>query len=191
MIIYKVTNTINNKIYIGKTIRTLKERTQEHARDSKNNRYNFVFHNAIRKYGHENFKYEILCETDSESKLNALEKFYISAYRKMGICYNMTDGGEGASGLIMPDHVKKNISERMKGNNHNKGTKRTEETKRKMSESQKGKKHSEESKRKMSESAKGRPGYWTGKKRTVSEETRQKMSKSGKSAWKVRKNECI
>lgn len=49
-IIYKVENTTSGKVYIGKTIKSLKERKQKHLNDSKYNRDEFCFHNAIRKH---------------------------------------------------------------------------------------------------------------------------------------------
>jgi group I intron endonuclease len=82
MIIYKATNLINNKIYIGKTIRTLDDRRKAHIIESHNSKV--YFHDAIRKYGENSFSWEVLTEADSESKLNVLEKFYIACYRKMG-----------------------------------------------------------------------------------------------------------
>jgi len=96
---YKATNIINNKIYIGKTVQNLVARKNTHLFEARNNYYpNIYFHKAIRKYGKDNFVWEILTETDSESKLNTLEKFYIAVYRKMAVLYNLTDGGEGVSG---------------------------------------------------------------------------------------------
>lgn len=101
-IIYKWTNKINNKCYIGKTIRE-KERIYQHLNDRRSNSY---FHNALDKYGSDSFTYEVLFETYSNSTenldtiLNVLEKFYIKKYnsnnREFG--YNMTVGGDGISG---------------------------------------------------------------------------------------------
>ena len=54
--IYKITNKINNKIYIGKTTRTVEQRYKEHLADSK--RVRSYLHNAIQKYGSENFNVE-------------------------------------------------------------------------------------------------------------------------------------
>lgn len=63
MIIYKVTNLITNKSYIGLSTRTLQERKLEHLRhlDSENT----YFHRAIKKYGKENFSWEIIDDTAS------------------------------------------------------------------------------------------------------------------------------
>ena len=101
-IIYKWTNKINNKCYIGKTTREEK-RKYEHLNSR---RSNSCFHKALDKYGTDNFTYDVLFETYSNSTknldtiLNALEIFYIKKYnsnnKKFG--YNMTVGGDGVSG---------------------------------------------------------------------------------------------
>ena len=65
-IIYCYTNLVNNKKYIGQTINP-KERFNQHkssAFNEKDNEYNSPLHRAFRKYGYENFKYEILIEND-------------------------------------------------------------------------------------------------------------------------------
>ena len=63
MIIYKVTNIINNKIYIGQTIHSLNIRKSQHERSHEYG-YKTAFSNAIKKYGKENFIWEIIYETD-------------------------------------------------------------------------------------------------------------------------------
>ena len=59
-IIYKITNKINSKVYIGETIRTLKVRWNEHKSESytEGHGYSYHLHCAIRKYGAENFLVE-------------------------------------------------------------------------------------------------------------------------------------
>lgn len=198
MIIYKVENKINGKIYIGKTIYSLKTRKPCHLSYARNGR-NTYFHKALRKYGEENFEWSILTETDSETKLNALEKFYIMVYRKMGILYNMTDGGEGQSGCSPSEEIRKKYSELYKGksiseetkkkiSNGNKGKIRTEEFKKNLSEKKKGFKHSEETRKKMSEQRMGNK-YALGN--ILSEETRKKMSESKKGNKNSRKFKIV
>ena len=119
MIIYKATNIINGNIYIGKTVKKLERRIVSHYSTAKNRTNVFsYFHRAIRKYGEENFKWEILCETDNENKLNSLEKFYIACYSKMHKIYNMTDGGEGTTGYKHDEESIKKISISSKGKNN-------------------------------------------------------------------------
>jgi group I intron endonuclease len=137
-IIYKATNKINGKVYIGQTIKLLKNRKYSHKSDALKNRYDIYFHRAIRKYGFDNFEWSILCKTDSVSKLNALEKFYIAAHRKMGKVYNQTDGGDGTNGYKLSEESKTKMSKAKKGKYipWNKGVKYPPELCKKFSEAQ-------------------------------------------------------
>ena len=95
--IYKITNNINNKIYIGKTNRDISIRFQEHI-DSSNSinspSYNSHLHRAFRKYGIENFSIDKIEEV-SEELINEREKYWIKYYNSYNSGYNMTLGGEG------------------------------------------------------------------------------------------------
>jgi len=95
MIVYKIQNKINGKIYIGQTIKTLDERMKGHLLKKNNH----AIHRAIKKYGIENFNFETMAYCDTRKHLNFLEKFYIGLYQcKSPNGYNLTDGGEGTSG---------------------------------------------------------------------------------------------
>lgn len=93
MIIYKATNQINNKIYIGQTIKPLEARANEHKYDSKRN--NYAFPNAIKKYGFENFTWEIIETCSSQEELDNSEikwiKYFDSTNNQIG--YNIAQGG--------------------------------------------------------------------------------------------------
>lgn len=92
-IIYKFTNKINNKVYIGVTNRSFKTRKYEHILASTKSP-KFQFHQAIRKYGINNFAEEILVENVStRTEANLLEIKYISQYDSYVNGYNMTEGG--------------------------------------------------------------------------------------------------
>ena len=102
--IYKITNNINKKIYIGKTTRSVTKRWNEHIRESNSNKDNNHFHNAIRKYGEDSFEVTILdtiTETTKEQldrHLMVLEKTYIEHYDSFNNGYNETLGGDGVCG---------------------------------------------------------------------------------------------
>lgn len=92
--IYKVTNLINNKVYIGQTIQDVKYRWYRHCGKSgiSQAELNTHFKRAILKYGKENFKVEVIEECDS-SQLNEREKYYISYFDSYNNGYNSTLGG--------------------------------------------------------------------------------------------------
>lgn len=117
MIIYKATNLINGKIYIGQTKNTLNERVDEHWNNRNCKQYkNNYFSNALKKYGLEGFEWEEFDSGESIEELNYLEKYWIKWYRsnnrKYG--YNGTDGGYGIRGFKHSEKTKINHSKIMK-----------------------------------------------------------------------------
>ena len=99
--IYKITNKVNNKIYIGCS-KNIKKRWIDHKNNSHNPNdkcYNTKFYKAMRKYGVENFEHEIL-EECSEDILFEREIFYIDSFNSTddSIGYNISTGGD-ASGI--------------------------------------------------------------------------------------------
>ena len=97
MIIYKVTNLVNQKVYIGQSINSLEERQFHHYKDAKRkDRPTVYFHNALLKYGFNQFKWEIVEEIDNLEELNKREIYWISFYdstnRSRG--YNLKSGGK-------------------------------------------------------------------------------------------------
>lgn len=96
--IYKFTNKITNKSYIGQSI-NIEKRFEQHSNNAYNSNiieYNYPFYRAIRKYGIENFTFEIL-ELCSIEELSVKEKYYIDKYDTFKNGYNLTIGGEGKS----------------------------------------------------------------------------------------------
>jgi len=156
-IIYILENKINGKCYVGQTIQDFNRRIKNH----KSSRT--LIGNALRKYGIDNF-IKTLIEVPAE-ELNELEIKYIKEHNSISPNgYNLTYGGDKP-----PSH---------------KGLKRSEETKKKLSETKLGEKNpmfgkhpSEEHRRKMSE-MKGDKNPFFGKHHT--EEARIKMSNSHK-----------
>ena len=93
--IYKITNLINGKEYIGKTNFTIEERFKRHIIDSrKRNCEKRPLYNAFNKYGVENFIIEQI-EECSEDLLNEKEKYWIEYYNTYSNGYNATLGGDG------------------------------------------------------------------------------------------------
>ena len=196
--IYKTTNLINGKIYIG-------QHKSESFTDYKGS--GKILWNAINKYGWDNFKVELICECESYEELNEKEIYYINEYNSTNrsIGYNISRGGN-APNLTGESHgcygkirINNEISTKMikeqqleyylnngwkigglpwseenrkKLSESHKGRKQSEEEILHRVESLRGKKRSEEQRRRMSEAQRNRP--------SISDETRRKMSESSK-----------
>lgn len=91
--IYKITNTLNNKVYIGQTIKTIEKRFQQHKNNSNKSYFSqIVLYKAFNKYGIENF----VCEEIEQVENNLLderEKYWIEYYNSFFNGYNSTLGG--------------------------------------------------------------------------------------------------
>ncbi len=96
--IYKITNVINGKMYIGKTERSIEERFRQHRKNTKKEDCkNRPLYRAMNKYGIENFKTELIEET---GKPEEREKYWIKYYNTYGEAgYNVTLGGDGKAWL--------------------------------------------------------------------------------------------
>lgn len=182
--IYKISNDINSMLYIGKTKRSLKVRFNQH----KNSKY--LIGRAIRKYGEEHFKIELIEECETEEELNAREMYWIKTLNtKTPNGYNLTDGGEGI--LNPSEKTREKISKASMGNKSctgrkhtedeierirqsNLGQKRSPETCEKIRQNKTGLKASEETKKKMSDKRKGRK---------FSEEHKKRISEARKKYW--------
>lgn len=145
MIIYRATNKINGNMYIGQTIYDLKSRIKGHDYDSKNENRSCYFQNALKKYGPENFKWEVIDECDNINRLNQLEIFYIGYYDTFENGYNLTTGGSHGW-----NHTKE--ANKRNAESH-KGKKATKETRLKMIISRTGGKRNQQTKDKMRRSA--------------------------------------
>ena len=99
--IYKITNLINNKCYIGQTTKSIEERWNQHKNDAfrkKRYTYNYPLYRAFRKYGFENFSFEVI-EKCKISELNDKEIYWINFYNSYHNGYNQTLGGNGTKNL--------------------------------------------------------------------------------------------
>lgn len=155
MIIYKATNIFNGKIYIGQTTQKMSDRKTDHKLKAiKHNSQNY-FHRAIRKYGIDNFNWEIIDTAKDRDELNEKEKYWIEYYNSINynIGYNSKTGGNqpkfndeikikiglSGKGKKRSEEFKENLRINMSGKgNHFFGKKHTEETKEKISKSRKG-----------------------------------------------------
>lgn len=99
--IYCITNLVNNKKYIGQTSELyLSKRWCQHKISAKNGVNNYLY-NAMRKYGEENFQFQVLIHKIPIEKLNFYEMLWIKKINtKAPNGYNLTDGGEGTRGYI-------------------------------------------------------------------------------------------
>ena len=91
--IYKITNDINDKVYVGQTSGTLEERFKQHKKKiNSEDRKTYPLYNAMKKYGVEHFFIESLEETDN---LQEREQYWIKYFDSYNNGYNATHGGDG------------------------------------------------------------------------------------------------
>lgn len=141
--VYKITNKINNKVYIGITSKGISARWKEHLYNAEHD-CPFKLHRALRKYGKENFSIELIDFCNSWEELTEKEKYYIAQYRSTEdeFGYNLTEGGDGTF-----------------------GRKHSEETKEKIRQKAIGREVDEETRQKLSEAGKvrteARDAYWS------------------------------
>lgn len=94
--IYKITNNVNQKIYIGMTSYSIKKRWAEHLSNAKKG--NQVLYKAMRKYGKESFSIDKIDKVFGLEEALAYERAYIECYGSFSNGYNSTLGGEGVFG---------------------------------------------------------------------------------------------
>jgi group I intron endonuclease len=175
MLIYKIVNNADGRVYIGQTSRALESRWNDHLKRLKTGTHeNEYLQNSWNK-NPTAFSIEILQENITTSQeLNEAEARWITSYqsnfREHG--YNLTSGGDKKE---FTEEVIRKISDGVKqsyvsGKNKRVYVPLSDETKNKIKQSLTGRKLSDETRKKMRESAKARP--------PVSEDTRKKLSKS-------------
>lgn len=164
----------NSKCYIGITSKSITQRWAN-GLGYQGQRY---FSNAIKKYGWENIKHEILFENLTKEEACQKEIELIAEYKSndRNFGYNGTCGGDGTKGCVYNENQRKERSNRMMGNKYGLDKKRSEEQRKNLSDAMKGRvpwnkgiSHSEETKQKISDA-----------KKNPSEETRNKLREAAR-----------
>lgn len=115
--IYKATNQINGKSYIGFASYWPQRKTSHKHLSKKYQGNNNLFYSSIRKYGWDNFEWKVLYQSlNKEHCKNEMESYFIKEYDTYNNGYNMTTGGEGTFGWAHPPEVYARIAEGNKGN---------------------------------------------------------------------------
>lgn len=172
--IYKITNTVNSKLYIGQTVRLLEKRIYEYKSNfNLGNHNNPHLYNSFNKYGWDCFKFEVIDTAKNIEELNNKEIKYIAQYNsnQKEFGYNIESGGRNSTPST-------ETLEKMSRSHSD--IKQTEEwvnkrvAKAGSDEAKKyGKKKTEEEKKHLAENS---PKFWSGKSR--SEETKRKISET-------------
>ncbi|NJO48130.1 MAG: GIY-YIG nuclease family protein [Leptolyngbyaceae cyanobacterium RM2_2_4] len=135
MVIYKITNLVNSKIYIGQTIQLPNIRWRRHARGIDKTAISL----AIQKYGKENFKFEVIEECSSLEELNFKEELLIAKLNSLApFGYNIKRGGDNHK---QAESTKSKIREANSGENNGwfgKHTIHSEDTRKRISENKIG-----------------------------------------------------
>lgn len=165
--IYLIFNLINYKVYVGQT-KDPKNRWSSHKTEVKYNRLRFPIHKALKKYGIENFQYNIVEVCENQNEIDDAEIKWIQELdsRNADMGYNLAIGGNVNRGWHHSEESKKKIS---KGNIGKTCPTHTDEWKQNMSNIMAGRIINDEWRKKLSKSNKGK---------IISEETKQKMSTS-------------
>lgn len=97
--IYRITNKVNGKFYIGKTTKPVEHRFKTHIKNHKTQ--NTYLYHAMRKYGVEQFIVEHIESVSDKTQLNQREKYWIALLTPQ---YNMTSGGDGGNTSSSPNY---------------------------------------------------------------------------------------
>lgn len=178
LFIYKITNLLDNKVYIGQT-NNPGIRWSNHKSDAKLNKRNYPLYNSMNKYGIDNFKYEAIQICNTQEEADQLEKDLITQYKSQdrNFGYNIAPGGSRVShsqetkdklsqqkrkfyqkrlqetGQKITEEERQKLSISHKGQKSaNKGKQLSEKQREILRQSHLGRVHSEEEKRKRSES---------------------------------------
>ena len=118
MLVYRATNTVNSKEYVGKTVRSLshaKSRHKNRAFKAWKHGCESKFYNAIRKYGWEAFEWQVLYEGQTDQEIQEKERQFIEALDTLVSGYNSTPGGDGGAGKVLSERHKEKLSDAITG----------------------------------------------------------------------------
>jgi group I intron endonuclease len=183
MIIYKTTNSINGKIYIGQSFKN-----KPSYFGSGN-----IIKKAIKKYGKQNFKKEIICFCESKEEMDKQEVFWINYYNSTNskIGYNILKGGNGLteiarkkSSLSHKGQIPINKGKKLSDKEKNFISERTKQSmsRPEIKEKMKNRKYTEEWKANISKSCKGRKSWCKNKTGVYSKEQLSNISNGTKQA---------
>ena len=145
--VYRITNQITNKSYIGWTSQSIEVRWKQHKKAADKNKDNRPFYNALRKYGHACWIVELLEQVSTGKIAKEKEIEYIDYYKTYDFGYNATRGGDGNNGIQMSAESNSARSIALKGKSKN-------------YDRMAGKKHTIESRKKISEAHTGMKKPW-------------------------------
>lgn len=113
MIIYKITNKISGKVYVGQTTQSIVERFWQHCNRSPSQTHRSYVYNAIQKDGKDNFTIEQIASAETIDQLNALEIAYIEELDSIAPNgYNLQEGGNNKT---CHEETRAKISNTLKG----------------------------------------------------------------------------
>ena len=93
MYIYKITNNVNNKVYIGQTIQSnAKMRWYSHCDYARKGKKSYLY-DSMRKHGIDQFQWEIIDQATTLEELNTKEQHWLEHYKSLGIVYNNREAG--------------------------------------------------------------------------------------------------
>jgi group I intron endonuclease len=172
MIIYKITNKINGKCYVGQTIHPLELRWKQHCQHNRK-RPCPVLLDAIKKYGKDNFEIETIEKCSSRKHMNEREKHWIALYGSFGGGgYNLTSGGDRVE---LAEESRQKISAKLKGRpTGRKGLPSNQKI------WNKGIPWSDEMKKKLSKAHLGQVAWCKGKKMSAAARKNMSMARAGK-----------
>jgi group I intron endonuclease len=181
MLIYKITNLIHGRVYIGQTIQTNpKMRWYSHQSDARHGKKSHLY-DSMRKHGVENFSWEIIDQAKSVEELNELESKWLAHYRSVSEVYNNREAGNNK--LHSAESIERMKEAQRKAHARRRAENGGVETMKRVLKTY-GWTHSEESKLKRKE--------WSAitnklKAKPLTDEHKRKVSKAIKQSWAKRK----